>query len=100
MVAIDAMKRIPRIKFPQRHPKSSSGSAASSSAEQKDMFKFGSPPAQPTSASAEETRSYRFRSDVPAPPAYSAIGGKASLLPKRTPLSKEEIDAILLGGSF
>ncbi|XP_020597165.1 uncharacterized protein LOC110036942 [Phalaenopsis equestris] len=100
MVVAQAMKRIPRIKFPQRHPKPSSGYAAASPSEQKNLFKFGSPPTQPTPASDGGARGYRFRSDVPAPPTNSALGGKASLLPKRAPVSKEEIEAILLGGCF
>ncbi|KAK8958904.1 hypothetical protein KSP40_PGU015037 [Platanthera guangdongensis] len=100
MAATQALKRIPRIKFPQRHPKSSSGSVSSSPAEQKDLFKLGSPPPQQSPASTDGARSYRFRSDVPSPPTNAASGGKASLLPKRTPLSKEEIDSILLGGCF
>ncbi|OAY83393.1 hypothetical protein ACMD2_07427 [Ananas comosus] len=81
------MKRIPRIKFPQRHPNPS-------------VFYTGSKsqPNEPSSSSG--ARSYRFRSDVPAPPSNVAVGGKASLLPKRTPLSEEEIEAIMLGGSF
>lgn len=37
-------------------------------------------------------------SDVPAAPINTAVGGKASLQPKRTPVSEREIDAILLGG--
>ncbi|PKU65164.1 hypothetical protein MA16_Dca004780 [Dendrobium catenatum] len=133
MGVTQAMKRIPRIKFPQRHPKPASGSGASSQSDLKDLFKFAvtishsrcsaseelsekllavlkksciqhsilpseqcsSPPAQPTPASdGGGTRGYRFRSDVPAPPTNAAIGGKASLLPKRTPVSKEEIEAI------
>ncbi|KAL0924240.1 hypothetical protein M5K25_005056 [Dendrobium thyrsiflorum] len=100
MGVTQAMKRIPRIKFPQRHPKPASGSGASSQSDLKDLFKFGSPPAQSTPASDGGTRGYRFRSDVPAPPTNAAIGGKASLLPKRTPVSKEEIEAISLGGCF
>lgn len=38
------------------------------------------------------------RSDVPAPPSNMAVGGQASLQPKRTPVSDKEIEAILLGG--
>ncbi|WRX16935.1 hypothetical protein QQP08_009422 [Theobroma cacao] len=38
----------------------------------------------------------RSRSDVPAPPINTAVGGKASLLPKRTPVSEREIEAILV----
>lgn len=53
-----------------------------------------SQPNEPSSSSG--ARSYRFRSDVPAPPSNVAVGGKASLLPKRTPLSEEEIEAIMV----
>ncbi|PKA51626.1 hypothetical protein AXF42_Ash002993 [Apostasia shenzhenica] len=142
MVGTQAMKRVPLIKFPQRHPKPSSGAApslflssdcclclfvqlvrssdlifsalilmnygllcfvapfsgsgASSAAEQKDLFKLGSSSTQQAPASATAVPSYRYRSDVPAPPTNAALGGKASLLPKRTPLSSEEIEAILV----
>ncbi|XAR71641.1 hypothetical protein NMG60_11018013 [Bertholletia excelsa] len=70
------MKRIPRIKFPQRHPKPSA------------------------SASKEDASHHMFtsRSEVPAAPINTAVGGKASLQPKRTPVSDREIEAILLGG--
>ncbi|KAI9108394.1 hypothetical protein QN277_028387 [Acacia crassicarpa] len=79
MGASQAMKRIPRIKFPQRHPKSS-GSASETQA----------------SASASDIN-LPFFSSSKAP---STVGGKASLQPKRTPVSNEEIEAILLGGCF
>ncbi|KAJ9164294.1 hypothetical protein P3X46_023890 [Hevea brasiliensis] len=69
------MRRIPRIKFPQRHPKSSSSGSISKS-------------------------HAMARSDVPAPPSNTAVGGKASLQPKRTPVSEREIETILLGGCF
>lgn len=36
------------------------------------------------------------RSDVPAPPSNMAVGGKATLQPKRTPVSDREIEAILV----
>ncbi|GMH08906.1 hypothetical protein Nepgr_010746 [Nepenthes gracilis] len=75
------MKRIPRIKFPQRHAKpSSSGSEAQ--------------PSATTSARQLSTPS----SDVQMAPTSSTVGGKASLQPKRTPVSDEEIEAVLLGG--
>ncbi|XVF51003.1 hypothetical protein PTKIN_Ptkin04bG0148900 [Pterospermum kingtungense] len=90
MGAEQALKRIPRIKFPQRHPKpSASGSTSESQARNKDGDIIGS----------FISRS-RSRSDVPAPPLNTAVGGKASLLPKRTPVSEREIEAILLGGCF
>ncbi|KAK2973580.1 hypothetical protein RJ640_023230 [Escallonia rubra] len=78
------MKRIPRIKFPQRHPKpSTSGSASQTQVAAKD---------------GDAPRISIPRSDVPAPPTNTAVGGKASLQPKRTPVLDKEIEAILLGG--
>ncbi|XP_059629061.1 uncharacterized protein LOC132271628 isoform X2 [Cornus florida] len=71
------MKRIPRIKFPQRHPK------PSTSAKDGEVHQF-----------------FISKSDVPAAPTNTAVGGKASLQPKRTPVSEREIEAILLGGCF
>ncbi|KAJ9679820.1 hypothetical protein PVL29_021666 [Vitis rotundifolia] len=68
------MKRIPRIKFPQRHPKSSAS-------------------AMPTNEDAHLR--FTSTSEVPAPPINTAMGGKASLQPKRTPVSDREIEAIL-----
>lgn len=47
-------------------------------------------------SSSGEIKNYRFRSDVPSPPSYTAVGGPASLLPKRKPLSEEEIEAIMV----
>ncbi|XP_065868087.1 uncharacterized protein [Euphorbia lathyris] len=72
------LKRIPRIKFPQRHGKASSSSETSTS---QDIHHFSV-----------------SKSDVLAPPLDTAVGGKASLQPKRTPVSEREIEAVLLGG--
>lgn len=36
------------------------------------------------------------KSDVPAPPSSLGVGGKASLQPKRAPVTKEEMEAILV----
>ncbi|KAL1355717.1 uncharacterized protein [Arachis hypogaea] len=77
--ASHAMKRIPRIKFPQRHPKSSGSASA----------------AQGSSQTGDAGLAFFSGSNALAPAA-----GKASLQPKRTPVSKEEIEAILLGGCF
>ncbi|OMO88405.1 hypothetical protein CCACVL1_08409 [Corchorus capsularis] len=86
MGAEQALKRIPRIKFPQRHPKpSASGSGTQATSKDGNI--------------ADRLIS-RTKSDVPAPPINTAVGGKASLLPKRTPVSDKEIEAILLGGCF
>ncbi|XP_021826274.1 uncharacterized protein LOC110767134 [Prunus avium] len=71
------LKRIARIKFPQRHPESSTSGSTCSQAQ-------------------HETES--LGSDVPAPPKNTAAGGKASLQPERTPVLAKEIEAILLGG--
>ncbi|XP_057450074.1 uncharacterized protein LOC130741247 [Lotus japonicus] len=79
MGGAQALKRIPRIKFPNRHGKSS-GSA---------------PDKQPSSSATDANLSF-FSSSK----ASTSLGGKASLQPKRTPVSKEEIEAILLGGCF
>ncbi|XP_011001902.1 PREDICTED: uncharacterized protein LOC105109024 isoform X3 [Populus euphratica] len=73
--AAHVVKRIPRIKFPQRHAKSSSS----------------------------DTEIHHFimsSSEVPASPANIAEGGKASLQPRRTPVSEREIEAVQLGGTF
>ncbi|KAH1107624.1 hypothetical protein J1N35_011392 [Gossypium stocksii] len=86
MGAEQALKRIPRIKFPQRHPKPSpSGSISETQATRKDGGVIGNFIARS-----------RLSSDVPAPPTNTAVGGKASLLPKRTPVSEREIEAILV----
>ncbi|XP_022561222.2 uncharacterized protein LOC111207455 [Brassica napus] len=79
------MKRIPRIKFPQRHSSSSSPSTSS-----------GSGPAYGSVAGGK--RNVTASSDVPAAPKNIADGGKASLQPKRTPVSDKEIESIMLGG--
>ncbi|KAJ4822617.1 hypothetical protein Tsubulata_020948 [Turnera subulata] len=72
------LKRIPRIKFPQRHTQSSTSATANTAPRQFSMSK----------------------SDVPAPPSNTAVGGKASLQPKRTPVTDREIEAIQLGAVF
>ncbi|XP_021282465.1 uncharacterized protein LOC110415211 [Herrania umbratica] len=79
MGAAQAMKRIPRIKFPQRHP-NPSGSGL-----------------QPQAGTKPGDGDLTFFSSSKAP---TTVGGKASLQPKRTPVSNEEIEAILLGGCF
>ncbi|KAH0975011.1 hypothetical protein GBA52_016910 [Prunus armeniaca] len=81
MGGAQAMKRIPRIKFPQRHPKPS-GSESRVQAE-------------PLASDASHT----FFSGSKAS-TTTTLGGKASLQPERTPLSKEEIEAILVCGTF
>uniref|UniRef100_A0A7N0RC19 Uncharacterized protein n=1 Tax=Kalanchoe fedtschenkoi TaxID=63787 RepID=A0A7N0RC19_KALFE len=75
--------RVPSIRF--RYVKSPSSPGA---------------PTRTESESANTEASLFFASDVPAPPRNTAVGGKASLQPKRTPVSEKEIEAILLGGVF
>ncbi|NP_001143346.1 uncharacterized protein LOC100275959 [Zea mays] len=95
------MPRIPLIRFPKRNLKAPSPSApaASQPADQHAtlMFRLGAKAEAPSSG---EIKNYRFRSDVPCPPSHTAVGGPASLLPKRKPLTEEEIEAIMLGGSI
>ncbi|XP_043715313.1 uncharacterized protein LOC122663738 isoform X2 [Telopea speciosissima] len=76
MTGAQAMKRIPLIKFPQRHPKPSASAAGG--VHSTFFSKLGASGA-PTNTSA---------------------GGRASDQPKRTPVSDREIEAILLGGCF
>ncbi|URE05084.1 hypothetical protein MUK42_20728 [Musa troglodytarum] len=90
------MKRIPRIKFPQRHPPKPTGS--SPPADEITFLKSNVTSQPKVATSSGDTPSYRFQSDVPAPPSNTALGGKASLLPKRTPVSDKEIEAILCYG--
>ncbi|XP_018815567.1 uncharacterized protein LOC108987153 [Juglans regia] len=73
------MKRIPRIKFPQRRPKPSDSASQT----------------QTTSTPGDAGQTFFFGSKV-----STTVGGKASLQPKRTPVSNEEIETILLGGCF
>ncbi|KAK2664288.1 hypothetical protein Ddye_002862 [Dipteronia dyeriana] len=73
MGGAQALKRIPRIKFPQRHS-NPSGSASQS---------------QSASITGDHAL---FLSSNPS----TTLGGKASLQPKRKPVSNEEIEAILV----
>ncbi|CAM8993821.1 unnamed protein product [Rhodiola kirilowii] len=83
-VAAQMTRRVPSIKF--RYVKSSSSGAGAATQTQTELDN-------------KETTLF-FASDVPAPPRNVAFGGKASLQPKRTPVSEKEIEAILLGGVF
>ncbi|XWS50091.1 hypothetical protein CRYUN_Cryun12cG0058700 [Craigia yunnanensis] len=72
---MQAMKRIPRVKFPQRHAKPSGSGLQSQSATKTgdgDLTFFSGSKASAT------------------------VGGKASLQPKKTPVSNDEIEAILV----
>ncbi|WZZ25561.1 hypothetical protein YC2023_008962 [Brassica napus] len=71
MNVVHGLKRIPRIKFPQRHLKPSEGTKQVEN--EADTF---------------------FFSNLNTP--KTTIGGKASLQPKRTPVSNEEMQAILV----
>ncbi|KAF6173030.1 hypothetical protein GIB67_006406 [Kingdonia uniflora] len=58
------------------------------------------PTSEPQKVAAADTdgdghQTFYSRSEVPAPPANTAVGGKASLQPKRTPVSDREIESIL-----
>lgn len=84
MAGAQLIKRIPLIKFPVRHPKPSGSSSQP----------------QVASTAGDPNQVVFSRSNVSGVPSNVALGGKASLQPKRTPMSQEEIDAILLGGCF
>ncbi|KAF5734327.1 hypothetical protein HS088_TW16G00776 [Tripterygium wilfordii] len=79
MGGAQALKRIPRIKFPPRRS-NLSGSATKN----EEAYAAGNP-----------DLTFFSNSKV-----SKSVGGKASLQPKRTPVSNEEIEAILLGGCF
>ncbi|KAH7557786.1 hypothetical protein JRO89_XS11G0220100 [Xanthoceras sorbifolium] len=59
---------------------------------------------QTKAASTQENTSQilnsRSSSDVPAAPINAAVGGKASLQPKRTPVTEREIEAILVRKTY
>ncbi|KAL1532199.1 hypothetical protein AAHA92_32237 [Salvia divinorum] len=82
MGAGQAMKRIPRIKFPQRHGKSSGTTNQADGMSAHDL--------------KNDDLVMKFFSRAPS----AASGGKASDQPKRTPVSQDEIDAVMLGGCF
>ncbi|GER57576.1 phthiocerol/phthiodiolone dimycocerosyltransferase, partial [Striga asiatica] len=80
MGAAQAMKRIPRIKFPQRHLKSSGATRqVDEISANNDIHK-------------NEDLVKKFFSRAPS---SLSVGGKASDQPKRTPVSQEEIEAIM-----
>ncbi|KAI3468607.1 hypothetical protein Pfo_025270 [Paulownia fortunei] len=83
MGAGQAMKRIPLIKFPQRHPKPSGTTRQIEEVSVKD------------DVHKNEDLVRKFFSRAPS---SMSVGGKASDQPKRTPVSQEEIEAIMLGG--
>ncbi|CAA0812083.1 Unknown protein [Striga hermonthica] len=79
------MKRIPRIKFPPRHHK------PSGVARQVDEISVND------DVHKNEDLVNKFFSRAPS---STSVGGKASDQPKRTPVSQDEIEAIMLGGCF
>ncbi|KAL5727021.1 hypothetical protein ACHQM5_000257 [Ranunculus cassubicifolius] len=52
---------------------------------------------QPQSGS-NATQNIVSKPEIQFAPANPSVGGKASLQPKRTPVSEREIEAIMLGG--
>ncbi|XP_023635319.1 uncharacterized protein LOC17879157 [Capsella rubella] len=68
MNVVQGLKRIPRIKFPQRH-------------------------VNPSASEGKTDTLFFSNLNVP-----KTMGGKASSQPKRTPVPNEEMEAILLGG--
>ncbi|XP_011101047.1 uncharacterized protein LOC105179146 [Sesamum indicum] len=83
MGAGQAMKRIPRIKFPQRHLN----------------FSGTTRQIEEMSARADVHKNDDLVREFFSRSASSmSVGGKASDQPKRTPVSQEEIEAIMLGG--
>ncbi|EYU23345.1 hypothetical protein ABFS82_01G061200 [Erythranthe guttata] len=85
MGAGQVMKRIPLIKFPQRHLKPSGKAAQVEEASVNGDI----------NQNDDLVRKFFSRA-----PANLSVGGKASDQPKRTPVSQDEIDAIMLGGCF
>ncbi|XP_047306871.1 uncharacterized protein LOC124910288 [Impatiens glandulifera] len=89
MGVVQVAKRIPRIKFPNRHPHPSASGSSSSSHVQ----------AIQNDGDAQQQQYFSWNK-VPAGLINTAVGGKASLQPKRTPVTDREIEAIMLGGCF
>ncbi|KAB5564608.1 hypothetical protein DKX38_004662 [Salix brachista] len=89
MGGTQAWKRIPRIKFPQRHPTKSSGSRVFYLSLISPYCNGSQPEEALSSGSAYQAFFYSLK-------ASTSVGGKASLQPKRTPVSNEEIEAILI----
>ncbi|CAN0891815.1 hypothetical protein LINGRAHAP2_LOCUS17197 [Linum grandiflorum] len=77
------LRRIPRIKFPKRHS-SSSGSQ-------------GQEPAAATTTTGKGKIQFSMASGSDVPPSINdtTAGGKASLQPKRTPVTDREIEAVM-----
>ncbi|CAE6180069.1 unnamed protein product [Arabidopsis arenosa] len=84
MNVVHGLKRIPRIKFPQRHvnPSASEGKTQVANASEGK-----------TQVANEADTLFFSNLNI-----QKTIGGKASSQPKRTPVSNEEMEAILLGG--
>ncbi|XP_051137056.1 uncharacterized protein LOC127255530 [Andrographis paniculata] len=80
MGAAQAMKRIPRIKFPQRRPNVSGSQVQESVTDD---------------ALSNDDLVKKFFSRAAT---NTSVGGKATDQPKRTPVTQEEIEAVMLGG--
>ncbi|CAN1743965.1 hypothetical protein LINPERHAP1_LOCUS1972 [Linum perenne] len=97
-----ALKRIPRIKFPQRHLNRFSGILVYLHIQFTGLrnfmlscIRFRSSASKTEEASNAGTGNSSFFSIANA---SKSVGGQASLQPKRSPVSNDEIEAILLGG--
>ncbi|GFY83424.1 hypothetical protein Acr_03g0001980 [Actinidia rufa] len=96
------VKRIPSIKFPLRYPKPSASGLTSDLLFSLSLINLVGSSSQIRAApkGADDEHISMSSSDVPAAPINTAVGGKASLQPKRTPVSDREIDAILVSVNF
>ncbi|CAN1178081.1 hypothetical protein LINPERPRIM_LOCUS8652 [Linum perenne] len=98
-----ALKRIPRIKFPQRHLNRFSGLPAHSVYWSQKFYAFLYQIQKLSDCSASKTEEASNAgtgnsSFFSIANASKSVGGQASLQPKRSPVSNDEIEAILLGG--
>ncbi|CAL1391014.1 unnamed protein product [Linum trigynum] len=80
------LRRIPRIKFPKRHSSSGSQEGREIATGVGEKYQF------PTQASGSDV--------LPSTSDAADVGGKASLQPRRTPVTEREIEAVMLGGCF
>ncbi|KAK2372041.1 hypothetical protein QL285_073224 [Trifolium repens] len=94
---VQALKRIPRIKFPNRRSNSSEMEYivlfvhSLRISEKREVLRLTQ-----SLSSATETNLPFFSSSNTS----TSLGGKASLQPKRTHVTNDEIEAVLLGGCF
>ncbi|KAG2410865.1 uncharacterized protein HKW66_Vig0015300 [Vigna angularis] len=92
MGGTQALKRIPRIKFPNRRSNSAASGRTVFPSASHQRFLGSASETQAASSASDANLSFFSSSNASA-----AVGGKASLQPKRTPVSKEEIEAVLQG---